>query len=77
MEQSQSFNFHPLNPERVIVNRGNGQTFEAVTTHQLFSELVKGGKVIGRGESLGVGVMDDRGFHLYAQPDQIKPVEAA
>lgn len=63
----------PIAHERVRVNRC-GQTIEAVTTHQLFAPVLRDGQLAGRGELLGIGIRDDRGFEMYAQMDQFEAV---
>lgn len=72
-----SYTHEPLTPERVVVDRGNGQTFGAITTHKLFYENTdeKTGKPISRGKFLAIGIRTDKGHDLYAQLDQLKAVE--
>lgn len=67
-----SANVEPQPPHRVSVNRGNGQVFEAVTTHRLYMGVLDDKmQIVGRGAFLGIGIRTDRDFHLYAQPEQL------
>ncbi|HWD38855.1 MAG TPA: hypothetical protein VG944_08410 [Fimbriimonas sp.] len=60
--------------EKVIVNK-NGQTFEGVTHHYCHQDIPsKEGPPI-KGDLLGIGILDDRGFITYAQHHQLMAVE--
>lgn len=65
----------PTKPDRVRVNRGNGQIFEAVTTHAVFLPLIENGAIVGRGAFIGIEVRDDRGMKLFAMPEQLELVD--
>lgn len=74
----QTPNYEPMPGHRVLVNRGNGQTFEANTTHRLYYGILNENmEVVGRGPFIAVGIRTDRDFHLYAQPEQIEMIKEA
>ncbi len=69
-----NYSHEPLTGERVRVDRGNGQVFEANCTHKLYYEVMREGKAVGRGAFLAMGIRTDRGHDLYCQMDQVSPV---
>lgn len=66
----------PTKPERVVVDRKIGDTFVATTRKMIFADRYNAeGKVIGKGDLLGIEVEDDRHFRFITQPSQLTPVQ--
>lgn len=64
----------PVKPERVLVDRGIGSPFEAITTHHVHLDKQGSDGKLERGQFIGIGVRDDRGFEVFAQPNQLTPI---